>query len=60
MVFHDVSKALAGSNLQGLLCFWLFHVVAGYLMNLAALLSAYPQRKNRMQPNGKKVNRYKG
>lgn len=45
MVFHDVQKALAGRNLQGLLYFRLHHGVSGYPAPLVALLSAYPQRQ---------------
>jgi hypothetical protein len=60
MVFHKVPKALAGRNLQGLLCFMVCHVVSFNPTLLAALLSASQFYKIEIQPNGKKVNRYKG
>jgi hypothetical protein len=37
MVFHDVSKALAGRNLQGLFCFIVFQGVPPYPSKLCRL-----------------------
>jgi hypothetical protein len=39
MVYHDDSKALAGRNLQGLLCVSLYHVGSLKLIQLTVLLS---------------------